>query len=537
MALKLYDLLQLSLNTKSGTASPHFSISLITKLPSEILSLVFSFLPNGELKTSRLTCKYFYDTATPLLFNSVFVSARHVDLQVAELVAARFPNSIQTLTFSSECYFLSTLPEFRDELKRNLSPCHSLILHDKNSADYWKLYTKLGSERRTLYERGAVHAQLFHLLKTLPNLRQVVITDRRRRQDLSWFQDALMSETAQCLPPPQTCISSSTRLRRALASLPGLRKRSTPFRSYSCKSSWTRFRSSLTNEVIRAVEVVLNIGCNCLDKEPPFWWNTGPGLGSAGFPCMPQNPWVDLMTTLHTSSDAPINTISIQPRNQDNYLPFSAFEAWKPYSFHASASLLARLTKLELYLMGSMTINSGALIETYQMEHHTKILSMASNLQSLTIGFPDWSGLPLYETPDYAFSAFDVLLGGCKLPHLSALHLSNLWVHEKAFSAFLQHSPDLSDLALRGFSMLECQSGQLEIPNPKSWERLLHTIRGTLRHLHYFHISTRRSFQAAHETQWVYTGTDWDLLIQRFVLNGGVNPCAEIVREGSTEDH
>ena len=245
MALKLHGLLQLSLNTKYGTAPRRSSISLIMKLPPEILSLVFAFLPNVELKTLRLTCKYFYDTTTPLLFNSVFVSARHLDLQVAELVASRFPKSIQTLTFSSECYFLLILPNFRIQLKCGLSRCHNLILHYKNSIDYWELYNKLGSERQTLYERGAVHAQLFHLLKTLPNLRHVVITDRRRRQDLSWFQEALMSETAQSLPPSQICISSSTRMCRALASLPGLRKRSTPFRSYSYKNSWTRFRSSL----------------------------------------------------------------------------------------------------------------------------------------------------------------------------------------------------------------------------------------------------------------------------------------------------
>ncbi|CAD6584276.1 MAG: hypothetical protein ASARMPRED_001720 [Alectoria sarmentosa] len=511
--------------------------SLITKLPPEILSLVFGFSSNVELKTLRLTCRYLYDTATPLLFNSVFVSARQVDLQVAELVASRFSNSIQTLTFSSGCYFPSTLPEFRDLLKRIFPPCHNLILHDKTSTDYWELYTKLGSERRALYERGAVHAQLLHLLKTLPNLRQVVITDRRRRQDLSWFQEALMSETAQCHPPSQTCISPSARLRRALASLPGLRKRSTPFRSYSGKIAWTRFLSSFTNEVIQAVEAVLNIGCNCLDKELSVDWAESPGLGLAGLPCMPQNPWVDLMTTLHTSSDAPINTISIQPRHQYNYLPFPAFEAWKPYNFHASASLLARLTKLELYLMGCMTTNSGELIERYQMEHRAKILSMASNLQSLKIGFPDWEGQPLYKTPDYAFSAFDVLLGGCKLPHLSALHLSNLWVHEEAFSVCLQHSPDLSDLALRGFSMLEVQSGLMETANPKSWERLLHTIRGTLPHLQHFHISTKPFWQAEHETLRGHSKTDGDMLIQRFVLNGGVNPYEEIVRESSTEDH
>ncbi|CAD6585849.1 MAG: hypothetical protein ASARMPREDX12_002135 [Alectoria sarmentosa] len=538
MALKLHGLLQLSRNTKFGTALRHSSISLITKLPPEILTLVFEFSSNVELKTLRLTCRYLYDTATPLLFNSVFVSARQVDLQVADLVASKFSNSIQTLTFSSGCFFPSTLPEFRDELKRHFPICHDLILHDKTSTDYWELYTKLGSEGRTLYERGAVHARLLHLLKTLPNLRQVVITDRRRRQDLSWFQEALMSETAQCFPPSQTCISPSARLRRALASLPGLRKRSTPFRSYSGKIAWARFLSSFTNEVVQAVEAVLNIGCNCLDKEPSVLWAESSGLGLAGLPCMPQNPWVDLMTTLQTCSDAPINTISIQPRDQYNYLPFPAFEAWKPYNFHASASLLARLTKLELCLMGGMTRTSGALIETYQVEHRTKILSMASNLQSLKIGFPDWAGHPpLYAPPGYAFSAFDVLLGGCKLPHLSALHLSNLWVYEEAFSVCLQHSPDLSDLALQGFSMLEVQSGRLETANPKSWERLLHTIRGTLRHLQHFHISSKQLLQAEHETLRGHSRADGDMLIQRFVLNGGVNPFEGIVRKRSTEDY
>ena len=78
---------------------------LTMPLPVETLSQILSFLPKNSLKTLRLVCKGFYDVATPPLFSSIFVSARHLDHEIADLVAARFSNSIQTLTFSSQPYY------------------------------------------------------------------------------------------------------------------------------------------------------------------------------------------------------------------------------------------------------------------------------------------------------------------------------------------------------------------------------------------------------------------------------------------------
>lgn len=76
-------------------------------LPPEIVSFIISVLPKttlrSTLKTLRLVCRSFYDGATPVLFNSVFVSARHIDREIAELITSVSRNSITALTPSSKC--------------------------------------------------------------------------------------------------------------------------------------------------------------------------------------------------------------------------------------------------------------------------------------------------------------------------------------------------------------------------------------------------------------------------------------------------
>lgn len=140
----------------------------------EIESHVFSFLRKSTLrstlKTMRLTCRSCYDSATPLLFNSVFVLARHIDCEIAGLVASRFPNSITTLTFSSEC--LRSSGDLADNLRwaKVSPPCGKPNSHLSQARLFYGLHGKLESERREFYDSGAVQAQLVHLLNTLPNL-------------------------------------------------------------------------------------------------------------------------------------------------------------------------------------------------------------------------------------------------------------------------------------------------------------------------------------------------------------------------------
>ena len=273
-------------------------------------------------------------------------------------------------------------------MNRRLSLCENRAVHLKQAKCFWKLYCKLGLERQTLYESGAVHAQLFHLLKTLPNLRQIVITDRRRRQSLSWLQEALLSEAFQGLPRSEPRIPQLSRFRRALGNLQGVRKRTTGYSSCGMEDSWTWFRSSLKNEneqALAQMQVIQSVGCDCFDEEPPSFGRLS-GLGQSESKYMPQTPWAEIMKALHTSPDVSVDTVSIQPKDRTCYLPFAAIEVCDPCIFLSTTTVLARLTKLELRLDNLMMINGQALRRMYhELEGPTKMLSAAAKLQSLTI--------------------------------------------------------------------------------------------------------------------------------------------------------
>ncbi|KAF6218723.1 hypothetical protein HO133_005265 [Letharia lupina] len=503
-------------------------------LPSETLSQIFSLLPKSSLKAIRLACKIFYDTATPLLFDSIFVSARHSDREITDLVATRFPNSIKTLTFSTECYFDMTWPEFSSQIDilPRTSKCQNPTVHLKQAKRCWELHCKLGLERQRLYESGAVHVQLCHLLNTLPSLCRIVITDRRRRQDLSWLQEALMGEILQRLPPPAT-------LRHALADLQLLREQTPTHSPRSYRDFWKWLRSSLKSEDAQALaqmQAVHSVGCDHFAQEPPY-----PGLCEAGSQHMPQNPWAEIMTALHNSSNVSVHTISIEPRDANCGLPFVAVQACGPHMFLSTTRVLAHLTKLELCMDNAVNFvkpKKFALLKMSQaLQHPTKMLSAASNLQSLTLGFVR-AGRPsdLYGTSEEFRTGFGMLLGGCQLPLLSTLRLRNITFWEDDFCAFLRSSPDLRDLSLQGFFMEEQGLFRgLPYAHPRAWERLMDTMKDTLHRLDSFHISERQLCRIEHRAERLGAMPGFDampgfhVMVQDFLFSEGINPYAGMV--------
>lgn len=408
-------------------------------LPSEILSQIFSSVPKSSLKRLRLACKTFYNVATRFLFNSIFVSARYADREIADSVASRFPTWITVLTFSSECYVPSTWKasheDFQTRLKRISQ--NSNVLHVKQAKIYYELYCRLGSEQRALYKSGSVHEQLSHLLNTLPNLGQIIITDRRRRQDLSWFQKALIGETIR------------------------LRTRLTSRRIY--KTIWTKRKDTLA---LAQLQTIQSVDCECFDKDP-LAFGVYSGLAEAGSTMMPQNPWAMIMTALLKSTNTSIHKLSVQPKSINSQLPLAAIAVSGSPICHPMTTELARLTKLELRLNNFTS-------HEQMLTHPPTVLSTASNLRSLTIDIVDPLRALSYGPYSRCPTTFGLLLAGCKLARLSSLHLHNFTFLENDLSTFLQHSPNLRDLALMSFYMVDTSFyGQPPDAIPRCWERLL----------------------------------------------------------------
>ena len=522
-------------------------------LPVEILLKILSFLPNNSLKTLRLVSNGFYDVATPSLFSSVFVSARHLDREIADLVAARFSHTIRTLTFSSESYYSyydTDCSGVVSHLRRKPRFCANAPLHWKKAKIFWKLYCNIGSERQKLHESGAVQAQLCHLLDTLPNLRQIIITDRRRRQDLSWLQEAKMGIAVQRLPPPQARIPLSSGVRRSLADLHRLRKEDISDNGY--KSSLELFRSGLKGgdiEALAQLQTIQSVGCACFDQpkseEPPYF-GMYPGLGDAGTSWMPQNPWAVIMVALHKVSNASTHTIFIQPRCKESWLPMATLKDCDPGILLSTTSVLACLTKLELRLAHSRISKDTRL--TREEKYPTKLLSGACNLRSLTIeatrndNDKSWFGWEHgHDRLTTPVTDFGSLLAGCKLPHLSKLHLRDVTFVEEDFSVFLRYSPDLRDLSLKqSYMVVGWNWIEPPFPDPRAWERLLQTVKETLRHLENFDLSDRQLCKGEEEEYWypprwgavrrrrgIIEG--FDGMVQSFLFDEGTNPFASIV--------
>ena len=491
-------------------------------LPSELLSHTASFLPKSSLKPLRLVCKTLHDITTPLLFDSIFVSARRLDREVVNLVASRFPDSIKTVTVLWEHY---PTPTPQTELNHRSCRCASLDSHNKQLKLYWAFYFELGLERKRFYESGAAHAQLCHLLSTLPNLRQIVITDRRRRQDLPWLQEASLRQTTEPLPPSKAHVSLSSRICRALADLPGLRK------TMTTRKALTGLRPSHKREEAhaRAAQLQANqsLRCNCFDEQPP---SVGPltGLRQAESYLTPQNPWAEVMTALHKSSNTSVVAVSVQPTKPTSYLPFAAIEACDAHILRATNTILPRLTKLDLRLNSLMSN-----IVDQDLRPSSGILSMASNLKSLTIEFLNNLFPYFYGRTHEGVTSFDVLLSGCQLPQLSTLRLRNLMFREDEISSFLQHTPELRDLSLQGCSIVGHYDLMIPLTRADfgSWERVLDTMKESLPRLEQIYIYDKKLYEAVHKHHRRCIAMDCDEMIHRFMFSEGINPFTGIVGE------
>ena len=507
-------------------------------LPSEILLFIYSHLPKSSLKAVRLACKRFYEIATPILFNSIFVSARLVDLKVADLVALRFPALIKTLKLSSQPFDPIAWPVFRDISEFRSSPCIDLPIHLKKAKLFWRTCCKLDTERRISCASGAVQAQVSRLLNTLPNIRHIIITDGRRRQNLSWLQEALMDEATQHILPSVSRINVPCRIRHSLADLYGSRK--IPHSHVTFKQFWLLFRPSPASRKVQDLtqpQETKFVGCGCFDQESPF----PRPISSPRTQYMPHNPWAVIMTALRSCSDNALTpTISVQTSDTNCYRSFVAIETFDPYISLSTSAMLSRLTRLELRLYNFIPMNDAVLGGmVHELRHPTRMLSAVPSLQSLTIdlgGFHSFHHNNAAHTPSHT-TAFSALLGGCQLTQLSTLHLCNLTFLQNDFSTFLQHSPGLRDLNLRDFHMVKRWHFQeVLLADPRSWERLFDTIKQALPLLEDFYLSNRQICTDEHRWPGLWSRKVSNKTIQQFLFHEGMNPFLGIHDHGAWKD-
>lgn len=120
-------------------------------LPPQIVQMIFPRLSKRDLKSCRLAFKAWDRMLIAMLFDSVFVTARHADLEVADLVASRFGDFVETLVYSAEFFGDPALFNKYSKLaiKKRSQPCY-----ERHIYHHCQTYANLALEQRDILKDG-----------------------------------------------------------------------------------------------------------------------------------------------------------------------------------------------------------------------------------------------------------------------------------------------------------------------------------------------------------------------------------------------
>ena len=143
--------------------------------------MICASLNKSELKIARLTCRSYEQTATPLLFDQVFLSTNRADFEVADETIRRFQPYIKTLVVSSVLYEMMSWTEFKEKTK---DQCFSerqwkgnAKLRDQHIRYTFDNYRLLCEQQSDDLKSGVFLANLCRALQSLPSLQRIAITD------------------------------------------------------------------------------------------------------------------------------------------------------------------------------------------------------------------------------------------------------------------------------------------------------------------------------------------------------------------------
>ena len=137
--------------------------------PPEVLGQILARLEKRELKNVRLVCKTLERSAVSLLFDEVYLSTNPAEIEVAQNTVRHFGKSIKTVFFSAVEYKEMKWGRFKST-KRHNRPLEYVRLAYKN-------YCRLRQEQQEMLRTGTYFGHLCYILRTIPNLQRLVITD------------------------------------------------------------------------------------------------------------------------------------------------------------------------------------------------------------------------------------------------------------------------------------------------------------------------------------------------------------------------
>lgn len=377
-------------------------------LPTEILHTIFAelsehHLPKPALKSARLVCKAWAVQASPFLFNNVFITARHADLQVAQSLASTFGHYVETLTYSWEHFQQWSTPnEYLEQVDKMCSGRPIGIIKrpacfDAHIRQSWDTYDRLAKEKKDI---GTEEQQILHLVrafKDMPRITRIKVTCSWRQRGQCWCMQALTdARQRENNPWKQELI---------------------------CPDDNCNF-------------LAYHYG-SCVRSQAPSWTNR------------PLEQWKVLMHALQQAGKSVKEILIEDPEKAESGCPAEVFIP----SFglvDIMKDVFSSLTKLQLSLsLTKLPPDFGHAVPDIKLR---QVLKTAINLSSLHISLLDesWREVEVeYEEP------LLTMFVGCSFPKLRSLSLDGCGSTETQLLLFLKQTPDLHELSLRRYALTD----------------------------------------------------------------------------------
>ena len=365
--------------------------------------MILTRIPKRDLKSCRLAIKAWEGLIVPLLFDSVFVTARYAELEVADRVASRFGDFVETLIYSAEFFGdLAVWDIYRKytALKRSvlsMQPCH-----ERHLAQHRQTYTNLAREQSEILKDGKMQKHLFRVFKRLPRISKIVFTHSSRKRELDWCEQAALDAKARSHEPFDTTFTCSDKN----CNFPAFHQ----YRSDHCTHAFP--------------------GRQALDQGASHWMDLMKAVGESGIVVREIRAVAPLRDTM------PINI-------------------WRPSCGLGEVMIntFTTLTKLQLSLDLDYYEDLFQGINEYPLvsEVLSKALSSATNLESLhiSLSYATWG----HDIRKH-YIDFGTLFKDCWFPKLNKMSLHRCGVDEEEVLSFLKRSPAVQSLVLKDLDLI-----------------------------------------------------------------------------------
>ena len=438
-------------------------------VPLELLLDIIELVPRKDKKSLRLVSKLFSEVATPLVFDSIYLSHNLEDLINAQLALDKYVSSINTIVLSPIEYTPLIKRKYKTWVKRELGLTG-------RSPYGWHVeeHIALGFKTLEILTRNSSRSSrdlletLFHaILRGSSNLRKIVITNRKRCEKFPmakyccWEDCGLPTEKHEAFQlSPMQCSDHHTQ-------------------------SYPLYRGFLM-------------------------------------------PWIPILIS---ESGLMLRELIVEHERTSNSFILTSTQAFLSFteSLIKRPDLISNLTSLKLSVDDGViaygVLNNGYHMHRGVMEFSTRMvakhLACANKLEKLSLKIINCS---IKKHANRSPSMFHYLLHGCRFPKLRIFVLDGCAMESKDIMDFLDGSPELRHLVLAS-----CWLQGSCFLRGANWAPLAEVIKAKM---HLTSLSMEHLLgHSPNFLDYGTRSVDRDDAVEKFLLHDGPNPFAYTTEE------